>query len=38
VIISTIAEVTFFGHDQSGREVSVTGQILIDFGDFGDPQ
>jgi hypothetical protein len=38
VIISTIAEVTFYGHDQTGREASVTAQILIDFGDFGDPQ
>jgi len=37
VIISTIAEVTFYGRDQTGREVSVTGQMLINFGDFGDP-
>jgi hypothetical protein len=37
VIISTIAEVTFYGHDQTGREVSVTGQLLVSFGDFGDP-
>jgi hypothetical protein len=38
VIISTIAEVTFYGRDQTGREVSVTGRILIDFGNFADPQ
>ena len=25
VVISTIADVTFYGHDQTGREVSVTG-------------
>jgi hypothetical protein len=37
VIISTITEVTFYGHDQTGREVSVTGQLLVSFGDFGDP-
>jgi hypothetical protein len=37
VIISTIAEVTFYGRDQTGREVSVTGQILVSFGNFGDP-
>jgi hypothetical protein len=37
VIISTIAEVTFFGHDQNGREVSATGNISIDFGNFADP-
>jgi hypothetical protein len=37
VIISTIAQVTFYGHDQTGREVSVDGQILVSFGNFGDP-
>jgi hypothetical protein len=37
VIISTIAEITFYGHDQTGRDVSVTGQMLVSFGDFGDP-
>ena len=36
-IISTIAEITFYGHDQTGRDVSVTGQMLVSFGDFGDP-
>jgi hypothetical protein len=38
VIISTIAEITFYGHDQTGREVSVTGQMSVDFGNFGDPE
>jgi hypothetical protein len=38
VIISTIAEITFFGHDQTGRETSVTGRISVDFGNFGDPK
>jgi hypothetical protein len=37
VIISTIAQITFYGHDQTGREVSVDGQILVSFGNFGDP-
>jgi hypothetical protein len=37
VIIGTIAEVTFFGRDQTGREVSITGNILVQFGNFGDP-
>lgn len=37
VIISTIAEVTFYGTDQTGHEVSVSGQMLVSFGDFGDP-
>ncbi len=38
VIISTIAEVTFYGRDQTGREVSVTGRLLVDFGNFADPE
>jgi hypothetical protein len=32
--ISTIAHVTFFGHDQTGRDVSVTGNIEVDFADW----
>ncbi len=35
-IISTIADVTFYGRDQVGNDVSATGSILIDFGNFGD--
>ena len=34
--ISVIAEVTFYGADQAGNEVSVTGSIDVQFGDFGD--
>jgi len=37
VIISTIAEITFYGQDQTGHEVSVTGTMLVNFGDFADP-
>jgi hypothetical protein len=37
IIISTIAEVTFYGRDQTGREVQATGQMLVSFGNFGDP-
>jgi hypothetical protein len=36
-VISTIAEITFFGRDQTGHEVSVVGRITVDFGNFGDP-
>ncbi|MBI3265395.1 MAG: hypothetical protein HYZ58_19875 [Acidobacteria bacterium] len=36
--ISTIAEVTFYGHDQTGTEVTVTGAISVNFADWGDPQ
>ena len=32
--ITTIARVTFFGHDQTGREVSVTGSIEVEFADW----
>jgi hypothetical protein len=32
--ISTIARVTFYGHDQTGREVSVVGNIEVDFADW----
>lgn len=36
-IISTIADVTFYGQDQAGNAVTVTGTIGIQFGNFGDP-
>ena len=35
-IITTICYVTFYGHDLAGNEISVTGSIQIDFGNFGD--
>ncbi len=38
IVVSTIAEVTFYGHDQTGREVSVTGNIGVSFANFGDPK
>jgi hypothetical protein len=38
MIISTIAEITFFGRDQVGNEVQVTGTLSVNFADFGDPQ
>lgn len=38
VIISTIAEVTFYGRDQAGNEVIATGSIGVFFGNFGDPE
>jgi hypothetical protein len=34
--ISTIARVTFYGHDQTGRGVSVSGNIGVDFADWAD--
>jgi hypothetical protein len=35
--ITTLAEVTFYGADQTGKEVSATGRISITFADWGDP-
>jgi hypothetical protein len=35
VILSTIADVTFFGRDQAGNAVSTTGSIQINFANFG---
>ena len=37
VTISTLAEVTFYGHDQTGREVTVVGNIGVHFSNWGDP-
>jgi hypothetical protein len=37
-IISTIAEITFYGRDAVGNEVSAQGFVTVNFGDFGDPQ
>jgi hypothetical protein len=35
VIISTIAEVTLYGTDQAGRDVSVLAKISVAFADYG---
>lgn len=37
-VISTLADVTFFGRDQTGNDVSVTGTISINFADWADPE
>ena len=37
MVISAIAEVTFYGTDAAGREISVSGFINVDFADWGDP-
>lgn len=33
-VISTIADVTFYGRDQTGREVRVTGSTSVNFADW----
>ena len=37
-IISTIAEITFFGRDQTGHEVTTSGRLTVQFGNFADPE
>ena len=37
-VISTITEVTFYGHDQAGNDISVTGTLGINFGNFADTE
>jgi hypothetical protein len=36
--ISTIADVTFYGRDQVGNDVSATGSISVNFADWADPE
>jgi hypothetical protein len=35
-IINAIANITFYGTDQVGNSISVTGSILVDFGNFAN--
>jgi len=36
--ISTIADITFYGRDQVGNDVAVSGSISVNFSDWGDPE
>jgi hypothetical protein len=36
VFITALADVTFYGRDQVGNEISISGTIQVDFGNFGD--
>jgi hypothetical protein len=38
LVISTLADVTFWGRDQTGTEVSVKGTISVNFSDWADPE
>lgn len=38
IAIATLADVTFYGHDQAGNEVTVTGTISVNFADWADPE
>jgi hypothetical protein len=33
-VLTAIAEVTFYGHDQAGNEVAVTGAVQVNFAAF----
>jgi hypothetical protein len=35
-IINTIAELTFYGRDQAGNEVTASATLQVNFGNFGD--
>lgn len=37
-IITTIADITFFGRDLAGNDVQATGSMQVDFGNFADPE
>ncbi len=37
IVINTIAEITFYGTDQTGAEVSALGTIGVNFADWADP-
>jgi hypothetical protein len=37
VTIATVADITFYGRDQVGNELSASGSIGVTFGNFGDP-
>jgi hypothetical protein len=34
--ITTVAEVTFYGHDQNGRDVTVSGRMDVSFSNWAD--
>jgi hypothetical protein len=38
VTIATIADVTFYGRDLAGNELSATGSVGVIFGNFADPE
>jgi hypothetical protein len=37
IAIATLADVTFYGRDQTGHEMNITGTISINFSDWADP-
>jgi hypothetical protein len=37
VIITMFAEITFYGQDQTGHDVTASSRVSVEFGNFGDP-
>lgn len=37
-IVTTIADITFYGKDVAGNDVSATGSMQVNFGNFADPE
>jgi hypothetical protein len=35
-VVTAIAQVTFYGRDQNGNEISILGEITVNFANFGD--
>ena len=38
IVISTIADITFYGEDLAGNAFQTTGSISVNFANWGDPQ
>ena len=38
VVLNMIADITFYGRDQAGNELSATGSIQVNFANFADPE
>ena len=38
IILSMIANITFYGTDQVGNAITATGTLQVNFGNFADPQ
>jgi hypothetical protein len=38
VVISTFADIVFYGTDQAGRDVTVNARISVNFSDWGDAE
>ena len=36
-VITAVATITFYGRDQAGNNVKVSGDLQINFGNFADP-